>query len=608
MLVASALVPAVVAASHLGNVAYAANDEGLVRVLGLGWTGAFRGADTIVSALFLALPLGTRAARAALAGCVLCGLGGAVLYLLARRLLAACGPAGAPGRFGSIIAAVASMTATLSAPWQLESTGVAGAGLGALLVLAPLALLSEGPLLALGVLALGLSYEPLVGLAALAAAGTLLIASGTQRALPRLGLRATAAVGMGLLPLAIAIAGRRSPLALVASPFARSSGEGGGGGSGSIAAFLHLEVGWVGVALAIGGVGLALFARSTAASAPRRSAGRAQAAGLSVVVAVGLASATLGAPVGPSRYGAPVLAALGALWVLAAVAMDAITRTVATAKIPLAAASAAMIVVLEVTFPVLATDDTLQRMEARGASAAAVWSEVAFGALPARSVLLVRGPRLLTRLLAARATGELRPDLSVVPLGDIVGPLASRELRLEPRLAPLWRNLLLSESPDEWALSSLASARSLGLPFEPRWERAIARHFVPSGLLAIFAPEPRGASDRTRALDAFVADRERLDRALQVETKPVPTSRPRVAIATSTLAESSRDAALLRLTSDLLLDRALTFASIGERDLATRALEETRPFGPDARVASELTRRLALPARGPLDVTDLAPR
>ena len=71
MLGASALLPAVVAALHVGNVADAAHDEGIVRTLGLGWTGVWRGADALVAALFLVLPLGTRAARVAFA--VFCG-------------------------------------------------------------------------------------------------------------------------------------------------------------------------------------------------------------------------------------------------------------------------------------------------------------------------------------------------------------------------------------------------------------------------------------------------------------------------------------------------------------------------------------------------------
>jgi hypothetical protein len=602
MLGASALLPAVVAALHVGNVADAAHDEGIVRTLGLGWTGVWRGADALVAALFLVLPLGTRAARVAFASAVVCGVAGAVLYQLARRLLAACSAEpGGPDRLGTVIAGVASMTATLSAPWLLESTSVAGSSLGALLALAPLLVAVEMqsrrqvtllPLLACS-LGLAVGYEPLVGLAAVASVGALWLMLGSARSKLTVGPSVVAAALLGLAPMALSLAGKRSTLAIMAAPLARSAGE--GAPSAGLTAFLHVEVGWFGLALAAAGIALALL----------RKQARAAAAALVVLAVMGLGSTTLGAPFGPARFGAPVLAAMGALWVLAAVAMHAIVRAVATARVPLATASASMIVLIEVTFPVLAADDSLQRLDARGPSPAAVWGEVAFGALPARSVVLVRQPRMLTRLLAARATGELRGDLTLIPLGDITGPLASRELHLEPRLAPLWRDLLLSEAPDEWALSSLAAARPLVLPIEPRWDRALARHFVPVGLLAIFEPEPRGASDRTRALDAFAADRERLGRALKVEATPVPTARLRPAPPPP---RDAGDPELVPMTATLLLDRALTFASTGERDLASRALEEALPFRPAPRTVSELARRLASATRGPLDVTDLAPR
>jgi hypothetical protein len=165
--------------------------------------------------------------------------------------------------------------------------------------------------------------------------------------------------------------------------------------------------------------------------------------------------------------------------------------------------------------------------------------------------------------------------------------------------------LLLSEAPDEWALSSLAAARPLALPFEPRWDRALARHFVPAGLVAIFEPEPRGASDRVRALDAFAADRERLGLALKVAAKPVATPASR-GVALSPHEPS--DPELTALTASLLLDRALTFASTGERDLAARALDEAMPFRASSRTVTELAHRLASSTRGPVDVSDLAPR
>jgi len=616
MLAASTVVPAWLAAAHVGNVAGAAHDEGTVRVLGLGWTGLWRAADVLVAAPFLVLPLGTLAARAAAASAVVCGVAGALLYVLARRLLASCG--GGAGRLSPAIAAVASLTATLSAAWQLESTSLAGSGLGALLCLAPLALASrrEGaasapygsPTLPLAafVMALAVSYEPVVGLAALASIGTFLLAGGKPeghgRGAVRSGLVTVAAAAVaGLFPLALSLAVRRSTLSILAAPLAASGGEGAAGGG--LGPFLHVELGWFGGALAAVGLGIAFVARGQAAGDARRARGLA--AALLVLAAVGLGAAWAGAALGPARYCAPVLAALGALWVLAGVTMEAAARAVAKAPIPLASASATMIIVIELTFPVLSADDALQRLDARGPSPSALWDEVAFGQLPARAVVLVREPRMLTRILSSRATGELRGDLSVIPLGDIVGPLASRELTLEPKMAPLWRDLLLEASPDEWALSSLSTARPLALPFEPQWERPLARHFVPAGLFAIFEPEPRGASDRLRAMDAFAPDLARLVKALRLAPYP-PRDAPKTPLTRLAPAAPSPDAILTRFTAALLLDRAITFASTGERELATRALDDARPFAPDPVATAELARRLAQQAHGPVDVKGLA--
>src|SRR5579883_2387608 len=138
MLAVSSLVPALAAAAHVVAVADAAHDDGVIRAVGLGWTGAWRALDAVLASVLVALPLGTRALRAGLASALLVGAACALLYVLARRLLAAC--AFAP-RFGAAVACLATLATGLSAPWQLEGASPGGSVLGALLALAPLALL-----------------------------------------------------------------------------------------------------------------------------------------------------------------------------------------------------------------------------------------------------------------------------------------------------------------------------------------------------------------------------------------------------------------------------------------------------------------------------------
>jgi hypothetical protein len=596
MLAASALAPLAVSVLHADDVSGAAHDAGTVRSIGLGWTGAFRALDALVAAPLQLMPIGTRAARACLASALCTAVAGAVLYGLARSLLRP--KEGAPARaLPFAVAAIASLAATLSWPWQSESASVAGSSLGALLSLAPLALVATpGP--GSGVtprsvfaIALAATYEPLVGVVAIV--GVLPQWIAAPRGKPTASSRSALAVAalVAVVPMGIAFAEQRSALSTLSSPMAQPLGE--GDPNVGLGAFLHAEVGWLGLAAAAAGAGLGLVSART----------RRLALSLVLVAGIALASTRLGAPFGAARNGAPVLAATGALWVLAAVAMERAVRVVAEARIPLASASASMIVVLELTFPALSADDSAQRFDARGSPASALWSEVALGGLPPRPVVLVRAPRLLTRLMAARASGELRADASLIPLGSVVGPLAARELTLEPKLVPLWRDLLLTLAPDEWALSSLAATRALALAFEPRWERPMARHLVPAGLIGMFEPEPRGASDRARALDGFVMDRDRLAQALHVRDAGARGDAKQAAGREG--ADPSRTDPLVRLTADLLFDRALTFAATGERELALRSLDDARRFVPKGERMDELARRLNVATHAPMDVRDL---
>src|ERR1700722_19868936 len=114
---------------------------GVARVLGLD-PQPWRALDVLVGALLAAFPVGTRAARAALGGALVTACAGAVLYVLARRLLGACSDIARTRRLRFFVAAIAALTPLVAAPWQIEAAAVGGSVAGALLVLAPLALLA----------------------------------------------------------------------------------------------------------------------------------------------------------------------------------------------------------------------------------------------------------------------------------------------------------------------------------------------------------------------------------------------------------------------------------------------------------------------------------
>ncbi len=120
--------------------------------------------------------------------------------------------------------------------------------------------------------------------------------------------------------------------------------------------------------------------------------------------------------------------------------------------------------------------------------------------------------------------------------------------------------------------------------FDPRWERTLSRHLIPAGLMSRFETEPRGASERKKALEAFLPTKERL---------------VRISVAKS-------DAELASATATLLRARAIGMAATGERDLLSRALDDLRAFAPNDALGATLVRRMVTTKGGPIDVRDLA--
>jgi hypothetical protein len=593
--------PACLAAAHAANVGDAAHDEAALRALGLGWTGGLRALDAPWCGLFAWLPVGTRALRATLASAAACGVGSGVLFVIARALLARVRSSGAANaHVGDVVAAVVALAATLSPSWQLEAAAPAGGTLGATLALLPAAIAIAGareeetghparlPLLAM-TLGVALSYEPLVGLAAFASAAAWIALAGAEERRVLLGKGAVskgaAAFALGLTPFVVQLARRGSPLALGAGVFVGFSGERGESVAGMPLALVRDDVGVVSCLFVV--VGGALGARVVGA--------RPAVGALAAIAGAGLVAMAFGASAGPTRYGAPVLAGVGAAYALAGAAMQGLVEVVAEAKVPFARASAAMILVLEAVLPARAADDSSARAEERPRWAGETWDEAAWGALPAGAVVLVRDPRVEARLYAERATGELRADLALVPLFDLAGRGALRELARDPKLTPIWRDAALLGAQEESSLSALAQERPLVAAYDPAWDRALARHLVPVGLFARFEPEPRGGSDRRRALDDLSPTVNPIS-----GSAVLPSQRDRLAQAIE------GDPELLGLTVHLLRARVIALAAASERDVVAHAVDDLRPFSPRDTVAAELVRRMAT-SRGAIDVKDLAP-
>lgn len=524
----------------------AACDEGVVRVLGLGYTGVLRGLDALVTS------------RGSIASAVLVGV---ATFVVAKRLVQTL----APGALGLALALAASVLASTTYPAQLEAVLVSGNALGALLVFAPLALVMEGAPLALVFAALSLALTYDFAIAACAIAGL-----ATSMALSRAKPRPRDALGfaVGAIPIAWMVWRRNvaAEVSLDAGALASPLGEDAVAAPRTVAlAIAHAELGVIALAFAAVGVFVVMRSRVT----------RPAASGLVAIAVVGAAACAVGAPAGPERFSGALIAALAATSVLAACGMAIVASWVANAKIPFARASATMIVLLEIAVPVRVADDATLAMSKRDASATARWNARVFGELPRDAVLLLPTPRLFLRARAAHATGALRDDVLVLPTFGLGSRATSLAIAREPLVSPLVRDLALYGAPEEFTLSQLAAARPTLIAFDPRWDKRFARHIVPEHAFDHYFVEPRGAPERLKAF-------AQLD-----------------------LHESSARLALA--TRDLLRARAMGAAATGERewaDATTLELRRTNPLDP---IGMELSRRIAQ-TRGPVDVVDLAGR
>jgi hypothetical protein len=568
-----ALIPGACAALGVTSTALAAHDDGVVRTIGAGSTGIWRALDLLVAAPMMLLPLGTRACRAGLAGAFVTAVAGWIGFEVAQALTASTvtsflkNVSGKKAeRLVSAVSAVAVLTALLSPAWQTEAASPGGATTGALLVMLALRFTSL-PALAL-IAGAAASYEPLAFLAVLASATPTFAQTwaDSRRASTRLPwAHAGCMFLLGLGPLAVGVAvGRRAPeISLLVPAVERTAHVGP----------IGFALGEIGFVLGIAGVAGAALASIRPASRPVLGA-----------VAAGIAALALHAPSGPNRYAAADLAGLVAFYILMANALAVLVLVIARARVPFAEASAAMVVLIELVLPVRSADEAFARREARAAHAAAIWNDIAWGSAAPAAILLVHDRGTMGRIASARAAGEFREDLVVVPAYQVQSRAGERALLAEPKLAPLYRDMALDVPPEELSLSQLGAQRPVLSNFDPKWDRALSRHLVPLGLTAKFEPEPRGTSERVRALDAFHAEKDRLVR----------------------ITVAKKDAELAAATATLLRARAIGMGATGERDVLSKALDDLRAFAPDDLVGSALVRRLVT-TKGAIDVKDLKP-
>jgi hypothetical protein len=207
--------------------------------------------------------------------------------------------------------------------------------------------------------------------------------------------------------------------------------------------------------------------------------------------------------------------AIAALAVGSAFGVHEITLLLRRLRVPLARPAGVLVVMFHVTLIALTSEEAALASDRDAQLAAEVWTDEAYGAVPARSAVLVRSPAIAWRLWAARIVRGERPDVLVVP-----APLLSRGRVTEALLSNeratslLLRDMALSGAPSEHALSTLADARPLFVEMFPGWAPRLFRHLSVNGMWLGFAPEPRSASDRKLLLLAQSVPLERVLRAI----------------------------------------------------------------------------------------------
>jgi hypothetical protein len=564
------------------------DDLAVVRGLGLLPLGSEGALSSVALQLSSLLPLGGRSLRASLASALALSVGSFFAYCLTRRALGhyADRPAIAP-----LLSLCAALSATLSAGWQLEGTVAGGAALAAAVALGGLFLRERAAhddaraWLCLGVVtgaAVVESHVAALVLGAALAAHVLLVGElPARRSLAWCASGALGAVALGLSPLLLRWHG--SARALDPSVAFWSINAGAAGTSAKTRAALDawlLDVGPVSLGLASAGLIWGLARRKT-----RRIAGPLAVFCVSALVFPARSGGTLV----PDTRAVLHLLSVVALTSAGALALNTALLALERAQIRFVGPTLGAVIAFQFTQVLMTAEDSSFLADRRAQHAADVWTDEALRSLPPNSALLVRSPPLMLRLWAARVVRGERADVLIVPLPFLERDFAQRRLlEVEPALGPLIRDIAINGRPSEFALSTLADARSLHVELDPAWDPRLFDHLVPSSLWLRFAPHALGRSDRRAGLPS---SHESLGRVLSFAD-----------------GFEHRDEATLGVLAQSAAEQALLLASLGDRSLARRTLDHLKTISPEHVLVAPIEQHLNAQAHARLDLTALLGR
>jgi len=469
--------------------------------------------SAFLSQIALALPLGNHAFRLALIGALFTGIAGVAALRLAHALFQ---KQGGYSRLDPWLAFGASLSVSFSLPWLSEATLSGGGCVGAAMALSLLlSALTRGlPRTLIGAALFGLVLGALFTESAWAGAAVVCTAVLSWSELTHFrGARPNRLHERPLIRAALSalVALVTCGALLLPALFSRSAESWATVSQASSSPWpLWSPLGWassIGLLWCGGALFAALFALRD----------RAPLGALVLIIAADFLAPgaaeigwTSSLEADSSRMALHLLA-LGVTAPLGALGLRTLGESAQALQLFAARPLAAMVAVLAIAGCLASAEDTLRSLEQTGTSGAQTWTDEALDPLPENALVLTQDGTWARRLLAAQALGA-RPDVLIVPLSHVADAKSVSEwLKREPALEVLLRDLSVSETPSERAITRLVDVRPVYLEPNENWDRRLLEHLGPGVPLAQFSPHALGRSDRLAAIEKLPDSIKRIE-------------------------------------------------------------------------------------------------
>ncbi|MBI5537116.1 MAG: hypothetical protein HY898_30620 [Deltaproteobacteria bacterium] len=567
---AAILVPAFAAMGRVAVDSAWCDDMPTVRGLGLVSIGAPASLSTVAMQLASLIPIGPMSYRLAIGSALALGLCAALIQKLARMVL----EAHVPGSFlNAPLAAIAALTAALGPALQREATIGAGSTFTMAAALAALVALAwRGRPVTTRWLLMALALAGVVCESMIAAGATALgiaVLAGLTRDVPdRRGRQIVAATFLATAIVLALPAVLRPSAPHVWLNLGRSLSTQGLVALDTLARRTSALTAWRNE---VGTISLALAGLGSVIGLVRK---RTRALVLPCVVFIAadaIFPATTGAVLSSDPLTPLRMLAVAAVAIAAALGVQTAATTLIDMGLPMARAGAALLVMFNLTLVAVASEQSAFTVDRTDFHGSAVFTDEGLEKLESESMVLVRSHALAWRLLSARVVAGARPDVLVVPIPLLHrGQVAATLMAAEPAVSLLLRDVAISGTPGEHAVSQLADKRTLYVELDPTWNAKVANHLIPDGLWLRLAPQPGGAPDRKLAIAAAGKPFDKLAASIRVGE-----DRDR-ATGAVLLASARQQAVASAMVGDkkatrLVLDRIVTF---DENDLFVRDMAQ----------------------------------